>query len=314
MIKFKEMSVGNTYQTNVLMTTVAEKLAKSGKPYCDVELMDGDETIVAKYFNMGKAELCDQFPEGSVIFATINVAEYNGSPNYKITNHMQADGNVDKKDFIVHAPLNENDMFDYIRGVLSTIKNPELQKLTTTIYDRCKKQLLYWSAAKAHHHNFYGGLLYHTYRMVINAEKLCNVYTSADKDMVVAACALHDIGKLKELDTDEYGSATYTVDGNLFGHLFIGAEIVREYGKSLNIDPEITRCLTHCIVSHHNNLEWGAITRPQTEEAFLVSQIDYIDSQYICYEEETDKLEAGTQSENNILGGLKVYRPAYKNN
>lgn len=40
--------------------------------------------------------------------------------------------------------------------------------------------------------------------------------------IVVAGCILHDIGKIKELTTDNLGNATYTMDGNMFGHLMMG--------------------------------------------------------------------------------------------
>ena len=72
------------------------------------------------------------------------------------------------------------------------------------------------------HHNIYGGLAYHTYRMVKAAYALCEVYKLLNRELLVCGTALHDIGKLFELKTSDTGIANYTDMGNLFGHSLIG--------------------------------------------------------------------------------------------
>lgn len=54
--------------------------------------------------------------------------------------------------------------------------------------------------------------------MAQSADALCKIYSSANKHFVIAGCILHDIGKLQELATDQLGNASYTLDGNMFGH------------------------------------------------------------------------------------------------
>ena len=304
-MKFSEMEIGNNYVTNVMLTSVTEKQSKNGGTYLDINMIDGDNEVNAKYFSMNKNDFAHE--KGDIISVNLNVKEFNGSKNFNITKHYVPEGEVYKGDFIITAPVDAEEMYEFIFDTLKGLKNKELATITTRIYTDFRSQLLYWSAAMTHHHNCYSGLLYHSYRMVKSAIQLVQVYSNCD-----AGAALHDIGKLKELSTDEFGVAEYTEDGNLFGHLFIGAELLTYYGNKCKISKEVMRNLKHIIISHHENLEWGAITRPATMEAFLVSQIDYIDSQIYVFEKEEKDIEPGYMSENRVLGGIHVYFSAQK--
>lgn len=302
---FKNLEKGS-HKLNVMITKIETKTAKNGSEFLNVEVSDGEEKVSGVMFNTSLDEL--GYSVGDIVKADLSKSEYNGADNYKFIAFFPPDEGVKKEDFIISAPLTGDEMYNYVYNVLQNLQNKELSLLATTIYDNFKDQLLYWSAAKSHHHNIYGGLMYHTYRMVQLAEKMTDVYTAANKDLVIAGCALHDIGKIKELVTDEFGNADYSIDGNLFGHLYIGAELVKYFANKLKTDKEITRCLTHIIVSHHTNPEWGAISRPSTMEAWLVSQIDMTDSQFYTYETETAKLNPGEMSNDYLMGGIHIYR------
>ena len=59
---------------------------------------------------------------------------------------------------------------------------------------------MYWAAAKSMHHNLYGGLLYHIYRMGKNADMQCDLYPMINRDLLICGVYLHDIGKLMEFN------------------------------------------------------------------------------------------------------------------
>ena len=75
------------------------------------------------------------------------------------------------------------------------------------------------------------------------ADKYAELYNDLDpplnKDVVVAGAALHDIGKLRELETGP-GGTEYTAAGNLIGHVLQGRDIVRETAAGREIDPRST--------------------------------------------------------------------------
>lgn len=314
MIKFSELESGHNYELFAMITELLEKEAKNGNPFLDVKLSDGDKEIVAKLFDHDLEGFGHK--RGDLLQLSLNVSTYNGNPNYLIKSYRSAtdEDEVSLDDFILSAPIPAKTMYDECLNIANEIKsrNNELGTIVETIYTENKDKLLYWSAAKSMHHNCYSGLLYHSWRMMKAAINLTKVYTSVDADMVIAGCMLHDVGKLVELDTDEFGVADYTVDGNLFGHLMIGAEIIRNYAKRLGIKGELVRNLAHIIASHHYNREWGAVAPPATSEAFMVSQIDMIDAKMYIYEKTEAELNPGEITQTPAFDGIRIYRSANK--
>lgn len=90
----------------------------------------------------------------------------------------------------------------------------------------------------------------------------------------------------------------------------MGAILVRDYGKKLQTPEPVLKELEHIILSHHGEPEWGAVVKPASLEAFLVSQIDMIDARVMAFEEEITKLDAGliSDSRNFMLGNIFVHR------
>ena len=76
----------------------------------------------------------------------------------------------------------------------------------------------------------------------------------ADADVVFAGVALHDIGKLQELD---YELATsYSREGRLLGHIMIGSSLVRDVAGTIKgFPPLLLTEIEHLILSHHGCLE-----------------------------------------------------------
>lgn len=145
--------------------------------------------------------------------------------------------------------------------------------------------------------------------MALSAKRICQIYTKANRGLVIIGCLLHDIGKLKELDTDIMGNASYTVNGNLFGHLMLGVRMVEDYTKDLTINSDELEQLQHIIASHHYNQEWGAISQPKTIEAFIVAKLDDFDAKMYMIEKGLDELESGEISEKPIYDGIRLYKP-----
>lgn len=146
------------------------------------------------------------------------------------------------------------------------------------------------------------------YRMTQSAEKLCLVYDDINKDLLLAGTILHDIGKLEELDVTPLGESDFSLKGRLFGHLYLGMQMVRD--TATNKDSEIVMQLLHMIASHHGKIEYGAISLPATREAEILHELDMLDSRLYQYEDEYKKIEAGETSDKVFGLGCSVYKPA----
>jgi 3'-5' exoribonuclease len=309
-MKIKEIEKGRN-EIRCIIKDIVEKEAHTGNKYIDILAGDGEKETWIKGFGITKETFRPKI--GDIVDFILETTSYNGALSSKLVSCTVVEL-VDKSEFIESPPIPTNVLFEECLEAIEEIENIGLKTLVKTIYEDNKDKLLYWGAAKSVHHNIMGGLLWHQYRMMKQAQLLCSspVYPSLNKDLVVAGCLLHDIGKLKELSTDEFGVSQYTVDGTLFGHLLLGIEMVKEYAKELSTEEEIVRDICHIIASHHGQKEWGAIATPATIEAYFVSEIDMVDSRAYVYEKEENDLEPGTMTDRGTAVSGIIYRSANK--
>ena len=187
-----------------------------------------------------------------------------------------------------------------------------LAELTLSILNDLHDRYVTSSAAIAMHHNMRGGLLYHSYRMVKSADALCGVYDCLDRELLLCGTALHDIGKIWEYVTSETGSAEFSSEGVLFGHLYLGASLIKQYAVRFNCHPEKIKLLIHLILSHHGTQEFGAVSCPATAEAFALHFIDNLDARIYMCEDLSLPLEPGTFTDKKPFGlDNRIYKPKY---
>lgn len=312
MKKFSEIEMNQKTRTVALIEAIEELQTKNGNAYCRVTMSDGTETIKANLWDITKDKI--RLEVNTLATVELMSSMYNDQVSYTLYKHGPAPETESILDYIRTAPLESQKMYDeilsFLRKEVPRTDRADLVTLVELIYEQNKEKLMYWSAAKTIHHNCHGGLLYHTYRMVKSVIPLTRVYPMLNKEILLAGTALHDIGKLVELETSPLGSADYTVSGNLLGHLFIGASMIKETADSSGMvfDAEMLELLLHCIASHHGELEYGAIAKPCIPEAFVISQIDMLDARIYQFEEEVNKLQPGTMSDRVFGLNTRVYR------
>ena len=306
-LKISEMGEGNS-QTYLLIKDISGRNARTGKPYVSLSLTDGKDTIQANMWDIGVSE----FPAavGDVIYVTMRVATFNGKLTYTVerARALNMSDTVKATDFVKKSPVSAEELFDRCMEIVNRyMTDEELIKLVRTVFADNRVQLLGASAAKAVHHSGVGELLWHVYRMALTAPRIADVY-KLNRDYVVAGALLHDIGKLRELSTNNMGITAYTLDGNLFGHLMMGGEMIDEYGKMCGTNPQKIKVLKHIVISHHGFPEFGAIAQPAIPEAYAVYMLDTLDSRLYIYESEIEKLAPGEVSERvHFLDGASVW-------
>ena len=122
-----------------------------------------------------------------------------------------------------------------------------------------------------------GGLLEHTLGVVRLCDFYCKQYPILNRDLLLTAAMLHDIGKTKELSA--FPENDYTDDGQLLGHIVIGAEMVGERIRKIPGFPAKTANeLKHCILAHHGELEYGSPKKPALIEAAALNFADNTDA------------------------------------
>lgn len=312
-MKIKELIMGQRAKMDLLLLKAESKTGRNGKEFCTLFLTDGEHQITANKWDTSASAMADCIQH--VVSVWITAGMYNGALSYTV-DHCVVSLHGDVADFVLKAPLPAEQMYQRILGMLEKTKTSATgpAALAIRIYQNNKEKLLYWAAGKSMHHNIYAGLLYHVYRMMQAALMMAKIYP-VNTELLLAGTALHDIGKLAELETDPLGTASYTTDGTLFGHALLGIEMIDQEVAAvarigIQFDVEGVRLLKHLLASHHGTLEWGAITQPAIPEAMILHHLDSVDARMYGFEEAYKTLEPGQVAEqaNFPLGGIRPYR------
>ncbi len=252
---------------------------KSGKTYASLILQDKTGTIDAKIWDFGSE--IEQYDSMDFVHIDARVTSFQDALQLNISKVYKArEGEYYPEDFFPVTNKDVETMLREIKGYVAAIKDQNLRTLAEAFFVNNAefiKQFKSHSAAKSVHHSFVGGLLEHTLSVV----KLCEYYTTSypilNKDLLITAALFHDIGKLYELS--DFPANDYTDDGQLLGHIFIGANIVSNEIKKMNKFPtKLANELIHCILAHHGELEYGSPKKPATVEAMALHFADNTDA------------------------------------
>jgi 3'-5' exoribonuclease len=290
-----ELTDGQEADMFVLMTAKDEAKTRDGKPYFRVAFRDGGrEVSFPIWSDSAHAEACrKEWAPGAFykVRAMYRETSYGAQLEIrKIRPVMDADAR-DGFDPLMCQPRSKfeaGEMFGRLLGIArDEIADRELSALTASLLETHRERLLTFPAAVHHHHAFSGGFLEHVLSVTRNALFLADkyladypeMYPPLSRDLVVAGAILHDIGKLRELETGPAGAA-YTPEGELVGHILLGRDMVRETAAQHKLSPETLLRLEHIIVSHQRLPEWGSPKPPMTPEALLVHFADDCDAKF----------------------------------
>ena len=252
---------------------------KSGKNYASLILQDKTGTIDGKIWDFsGEIE---QYDSMDFVHIDARVTSFQDALQLNISRIYKArEGEYYSEDYFPVTTKDVETMYKEIKGYIGGMKEPNLKTLAEDFFVNNAafvKSFKSHSAAKSVHHSFVGGLMEHTLSVV----KLCDYYTTSypilNKDLLITAALFHDIGKMNELSS--FPENDYTDDGQLLGHIFIGANIVSNHISTMPKFPQkLTNELIHCILSHHGELEYGSPKKPATAEAMALHFADNTDA------------------------------------
>ena len=263
-----------------LIKSIDKKTSSKGDTYLDMTLSDSEGEINAKLWRYNKATH-GEYGVNDLVKIRGLITLYNGADQLKVEKirPVTPEDGVNVSDFVKSADYSGEQMFEELYRIADGFSDGDLRKIVTAILDDNRLALLYWPAAFKLHHAVRGGLLLHTLSIVRLAEGVCRVYPFVDRELLISGAILHDIAKLSEFTVADTGIATgYSVNGNLLGHLAMGAMVIDKYAERLNINPKTATLLEHMVLSHHGEPEFGAAVRPMFIEAELLSELDLMDS------------------------------------
>lgn len=294
-MNFTPINQNGLYEGFALITKSEKKVTAKGKDYLDLTLSDKDGEISAKYWDYNES-VQGQFPAETLVKVRGTISQYNGADQFRVERIRKATDadDVNMADFVRSASYSGEYMYVQLSECVNGFADADFKKLVSYMLEQNKEKLLYWPAAYRLHHALRGGLLMHTLSIVRLCEGVCKVYPFVNRDLLLSGAILHDIAKLSEFVVGDTGIASgYSVEGNLIGHLVMGARMVDEAAKALAIPAEKSMLLQHMVLSHHGEPDFGAAVRPLFLEAELLSELDLMDARVYQIHDATAPLQKG---------------------
>jgi len=319
-----EMVDGQEGDAFVLMTAKESAMTRDKKPYWRVAFRDAQREVSFPVWNNSPwAEACrDQWQPGRFFKVRAVYRETSYGPQLEIGRIREVNDDDRQQGFDPwmcrpRSRFDSVEMFQQLTALVEQhVGDAVLRALVLDILITHREALLTLPAARRNHHAYVGGYLEHvlavTQTGVWLAERYTEQYPAMDpplsRDLVVAGAALHDIGKLRELNHTPQG-AEYSPGGELLGHILQGRDLVREAAAAHDIDAETLLRLEHVIVAHQRLPEWGSPKPPMTPEALIVHYADDLDAKLqmmVAALAETDAEQAFSTPRNPM--GRRIFR------
>lgn len=296
-------------RSTFLASDVAVRTDSRGTPYLSMKLGDRTGSVDARMWRLPN-ELLGGIDGPRYVRVEGTTHEYRGMLQLKVERLHLLDGHeVEEADYLPETELDRRAMAAEILAAGRTFSDPHVADL----FARMVSDEPLWEAfcaapaAKTMHHARVGGLLEHAVSCLRIAERLAELYP-VDRDLLLFGAVFHDVGKTRELSWGGGGFA-YTTEGRLVGHVVLGDRIVAGHAASLPGFPEeLALRISHLMLSHQGEREYGSPEQPKTLEALLLNLIDNLDARAAMFVESTRNVAPGGWSthENPLSRALHV--------
>jgi len=254
-------------------------MAKNGKPYLTLKLMDKTGEVDAKVWDNAD-EIGALFGKDDFLAVRAKASVYLGKMQLILSElKLVPEEQVQLADFLPETARNIEEMVGELQALVASLRDPDLKRLLHSFFGDTEllAQFRVAPAAKGMHHVYLGGLLEHSLAVAKLVDSVVPLYDGLNRDLLIAGALLHDVGKVREMSY--LRSFDYTDEGKLIGHITIGAEMLQERISALPGFPvELGLLLKHMLLSHHGQYEYGSPKRPKTVEATILNYLDDLDS------------------------------------
>lgn len=262
-------------------------LSRTGSPYLAVELRDSTGAIKARAFREADL-LAGRFERGDLVRVQGRVERFREELQVAIEQIARVEAS--ESDAAGFLPVSRRDLDElegFLEHLVREVYDPGLRALLDSLLaDRELRAALRKAPCSApeagpgrsgrssSHHAFLGGLLEHTVAVATLALELCNVHPRLDRDLLLCAAIVHDLGKTREFT---YGAEVgYSEEGRLLGHVELGLRLIAAHAPP-SLPVQRRMALEHCVISHH-----GADGSPQprfaSAEALALYRLNALDA------------------------------------
>lgn len=290
----RDLQPGTKLRSTFLATDANVRTDSRGTPYLSLTLVDKTGSVDARMWRLPR-ELLNGLDGPEYVYVEGNAHEYRGMLQVKLE-HLKvlSKTEVEEEDYLPATEEDREVLADELIEAGQSFEDAHLKEL----FDRMVADEELWGAfrvapaAKSMHHARVGGLLEHSVQCLRVARRLAEIYP-VNRDLLLFGAIFHDVGKTQELSW-EGGSFAYTTPGRLQGHVVLGDRIVvAKVAEVSGFPEELALQLSHIMLSHQGELEYGSPEQPKTLEALLVNLLDNLDARTAMFLESTRNVALG---------------------
>ncbi len=280
----------------VFACTRKERLiSRAGTPYLTIELADNTGTILARAFRDADV-LAGRFERGELVRVRGRVERFREALQIALSTIVRAEGEeADPTRFLPVAYRDLDELEGFLEHLAREVYDPALKALLARVLaDRRLRAEIRrapcsvpagrpgprppgaggYGRASTGHHAYLGGLLEHTVAVATMALELCTLHPRLDRDLLLSAAIVHDLGKTREFT---YGAEiTRSAEGRLLGHIALGLRLIAEYVPPA-LEGERRLALEHCVLLHHGP-DAGTGQRFGSPEALALFRLNSLDA------------------------------------
>jgi 3'-5' exoribonuclease len=276
-------------------TRKERQISRAGEPYLTLELRDSTGSIRARAFSEADV-LAGRFERGQLVRVRGRVRRFREALEIELRAIDRAAGEqADPARFLPTAYRDRDELEGFFEHLAREVYDPPLKAFLEALLGdrRLREQMrqapcslpgstadgagggLRAARAPSGHHAYLGGLLEHTVAVATMALELCTLHPRLDRDLLLCAALVHDLGKTREFT---YGAEIErSREGMLLGHVELGLRVIGEHTPAA-LDGERRLALEHCVILHHGP-ESASGQRFASPEALALYRLNALDAQ-----------------------------------
>jgi 3'-5' exoribonuclease len=263
-------------------TRKERQISRAGTPYLTVELSDATGTILARAFDDADV-LAGRFERGELVRVRGRAERWRERLQLRVDSIARAEGaSADPAQFLPTARRDLDELEGFLEHLSREVYDPSLKLLLGGVLGDSELRAELRRAPCSTpgpqigaHHAYLGGLLEHTVAVAGLAHELCTLHTRLDRDLLLCAAIVHDLGKTREFT---YGAEiARSAEGRMLGHVELGLRVIAPHVPR-SLQPARRLALEHCVLLHH-----GAAAAPgarfASPEALALYRLNALDAQ-----------------------------------
>jgi 3'-5' exoribonuclease len=288
-VKVKDLEKG---KTAIIVGDFSKQIkkTKNGDDYAFVKIADNTGVCFANVWsNLPISSVVSNLNDGDYVQAEVVCTNYGQYINVEIKDIQVIERPVE-------TVVDIEALKEELRTVINQMKDTDLRSLIVSVFNRddVKEAFFKAPASQQSGYSFEGGLLAHVVRTIRLCKAVANVFSAwehntdnfvskLNEDLLITACVLHDIGKIKAFQRNGH-KIEKTVEGELFEDSYLSLKIVLEELQKSSLPEEQKRILEHVLGSSKGKQSYGALFIPRSREAIAFHLIEALDVQMANFE------------------------------